>query len=227
MLQVSISCLWHRQQYTKFLFVLHGLPSKLVGIGCADMLQDRLKNRYACTLVWQCTIVLQCIIAQVIPCADHLCTCRDISDNRKQHMLATFNLCLISYICVAWIGLSIAFDREPIPFAAMPPKRRRINCKEDWADLVVETALAQDWITRHETLDQYMKNRSLKHLIPERMSPCQSKYGKLTGKNGAKVIALPEYCPAPLVQTPPLKQRKISSYFLDNDQPSWVNIRGG
>ena len=147
----------------------------------------------------------------------HLCRVTDWSQPTTACVCIRFLFILC--LCIEWIGFSFCFDTEPIPFAAMPVKRRSINSAEDWADSVIETALLQDWMTRHETLDLYMKSRSLKHLIPERLSPCQSKYGKLTGMKGSGVIALPEYCPAPFVQTPPLKQRKITDFFLENDQP--------
>ena len=112
------------------------------------------------------------------------------------------------------------------PWRAMSVKRRRINSKEEWADAVVQTALTEDWVTRHETLDLYMRSRSLRELIPARLSPCQSKYGILTSMKASPVIALPEYCPSPVAMAPPLTQKKITSYFLPNDQPKWGDTKG-
>ena len=101
----------------------------------------------------------------------------------------------------------------------MAPKRRQINSVEEYANYVVEVVLAKDWVTRHSILETYMKNRMMKELLPQRLSPCQSKYGTLSGAQPLPVIALREYCPQPRLQRPPLKQRKIWDYFLDNDQP--------
>ena len=100
---------------------------------------------------------------------------------------------------------------HPSPLAAMLAKRRRINSPEDWADLVVETVLTQDWMTRHETLDQYLRCRSLKELLPKRLSPCQSKYGILTGEPTPRTIALPEYSPGRSEQLPPRTQKKLAA----------------
>ena len=83
---------------------------------------------------------------------------------------------LISFMpSIHWLRAE-SFCKGPL-FAAMPAKRRRINGKEDWADAVVETALTQDWVTRHETLDQYLQSKSLKDFIPERLSPSRTSIG--------------------------------------------------
>ena len=100
---------------------------------------------------------------------------------------------------------------------AMSGKRRRVESTEDWADIVVELALSQDWVTRHETLDIYLKNRTLKKLVPARLSPCQSKYGTCTALKTSQTIPLPEYSPSPLQKELPLKQTKISNYFLQQN----------
>lgn len=90
---------------------------------------------------------------------------------------------------------------------------------EDYADDVVRKALSQDWVTRHEILDAYLKNETMKRLIPERLSPCQSKYGISSCTAAPQVIALHEYGSAVRQASPRRKQRKISSYFRENDRP--------
>ena len=103
----------------------------------------------------------------------------------------------------------------------MSCKRRRIESAEDWADVVVEMALAQsDWVSRHQFLDLYMRCYELKVRIPERLSPCQSKYGTLTGKSIKLpcVIPLHEYASGKPVHQPPLKQTTLNQFLLENDQ---------
>ena len=95
----------------------------------------------------------------------------------------------------------------------MPTRGKRINSMEDWADHAVEVALAQDWVTRHETLQVFLKNKTLAQLIPPRLSPCQSICGTCTGRKAPEVIPLHEYCVLPAVTGPPLKQRKIFHFF--------------
>ena len=107
----------------------------------------------------------------------------------------------------------------PLGFAlasaeAMSGKRRRVESTADWADRVVECVLSQDWVTRHETLDIYLKNKTLRELVPGRLSPCQSKYGTWTALKTSRTIPLPEYSPSPLQKELPLKQTKIANYFL-------------
>ena len=101
----------------------------------------------------------------------------------------------------------------------MAPKRRQINSVEEYANYIVEVVLAKDWVTRHSILDTYMKNRMMKELLPQRLSPCQSKYGTMSGAQAPPVIALREYGTHRVLELPPLKQRKIWDYFLDNDRP--------
>ena len=64
---------------------------------------------------------------------------------------------------------------------------------EEYADVVVKDALKLDWVQRHRTLDVYMRKTTLRSLIAARLSPCQSKYGTLSGTIGPEVIALHEY----------------------------------
>ena len=98
----------------------------------------------------------------------------------------------------------------------MPGKR--INGPEDLADHYVAECLKMDWVTRQNVLSTLMKSR-LKNLLPNRLSPCQSTFGKSTGKAAPDVIALPNHGVPIAYLEPPLKQRKISEFGFLNDRP--------
>ena len=112
-----------------------------------------------------------------------------------------------------------SFGRAPISVGNMALLRRSIMSMEDYADRVVEMVLGQDWITRHELLRVYMRNQTMRSLLPQRLSPCQSTLGVCSGVSPPEVIPLHEYGSARPEEPRPRKQRRITHYFLDNDRP--------
>ena len=93
-------------------------------------------------------------------------------------------------------------------------KRKCIRDMDDYADLVVDEAKEQDWVSRHAYLRLYSRNATMFRNLQSRLSPDEWLHGCSTGVRPVHGSAIPlrEYGSARSCNGTPKKQLKIHDF---------------